>query len=38
MCAYGRDLARMYDRYSQKIGWTVQPVGATEADLGGFEN
>ena len=35
-CLWAGDLARMYDRYSQKIGWTVQPVSATEADLGGF--
>ena len=35
-CLWAGDLARMYDRYSQKLGWTVQPVSATEADLGGF--
>ncbi len=35
-CLWAGDLARMYDRYSQKTGWTVQPVSATEADLGGF--
>ena len=30
------DLARMYERYSQKVGWNVQPVSSSEADLGGF--
>jgi len=35
-CLWAGDLARMYDRYSQKLGWTVQPVSSTEADLGGF--
>ncbi|MAV11816.1 MAG: peptide chain release factor 1 [Synechococcus sp. MED850] len=35
-CLWAGDLARMYDRYSQKVGWTVQPVSSTEADLGGY--
>ena len=35
-CLWAGDLARMYDRYSQKLGWNVQPVSSTEADLGGF--
>ena len=26
----------MYERYSQKLGWNVQPVSSNEADLGGF--
>ena len=26
----------MYERYGQKVGWAVQPVSATDADLGGF--
>ena len=26
----------MYERYGQRIGWSVQPLSATEADLGGF--
>ena len=30
------DLARMYERYRQKVGWNVQPVSSSEADLGGF--
>ena len=35
-CLWAGDLARMYERYSQKLGWTVQPVSSNEADLGGF--
>ncbi len=35
-CLWAGDLARMYERYGQKIGWTVKPISATEADLGGF--
>ena len=35
-CLWAGDPARMYDRYSQKVGWTVQPVSSTEADLGGY--
>jgi peptide chain release factor 1 len=31
------DLARMYERYGQSLGWTVQPLSASEADLGGFK-
>ena len=31
------DLARMYERYAQSRGWQVQPVSASEADLGGFK-
>lgn len=31
------DLARMYERYAQTIGWRVQPVSASEAELGGFK-
>ena len=30
------DLARMYERYAQSHGWRVQPLSASEADLGGF--
>ena len=26
----------MYERYSQKVGWAVQSISCTEADLGGF--
>ena len=35
-CIWAGDLARMYERYSQKLGWSVQPVSSNEADLGGF--
>ena len=35
-CLWAGDLARMYERYSQKLGWSVQPVSCNEADLGGF--
>ncbi len=35
-CLWAGDLARMYERYGQRIGWSVKPVSATEADLGGF--
>ena len=27
----------MYERYGQKIGWSVKPVSASESDLGGFK-
>jgi len=35
-CLWAGDLARMYERYGQKVGWIVKPISATEADLGGF--
>lgn len=35
-CIWAGDLARMYERFGQKVGWSVKPVSATEADLGGF--
>ena len=35
-CLWAGDLARMYERYGQKLGWAVQAVSSTEADLGGF--
>ena len=31
------DLARMYERYAQSTGWRVEPVSASEADLGGYK-
>ena len=31
------DLARMYERYAQGRSWQVQPVSASEADLGGYK-
>ena len=35
-CIWAGDLARMYERFGQRVGWSVQPLSATEADLGGF--
>ncbi|MEB3104716.1 MAG: peptide chain release factor 1 [Cyanobacteriota bacterium] len=31
------DLARMYERYAQSAGWKVEPVSASEAELGGYK-
>jgi peptide chain release factor 1 len=31
------DLARMYERYAQAHGWMVQPLSASQAELGGFK-
>jgi len=31
------DLARMYDRFAQTRGWRVEPVSASEAELGGYK-
>ena len=31
------DLARMYERYAQSVGWKVMPVSASEAELGGYK-
>ena len=36
-CIWAGDLARMYERYGQRIGWSVKPISASEADLGGFK-
>ncbi len=30
------DLARMYERFAQSTGWRVEPVSASEAELGGY--
>jgi peptide chain release factor 1 len=35
-CLWAGDLARMYERYGQACGWRVQPLAASEAELGGF--
>ncbi len=35
-CIWAGDLARMYERYGQRVGWSVKPISSTEADLGGF--
>ncbi|MGB5134160.1 MAG: peptide chain release factor 1 [Prochlorococcaceae cyanobacterium] len=31
------DLARMYERHAQSSGWRVEPVSASEAELGGYK-
>ena len=36
-CIWAGDLARMYERYGQKIGWSVKPITSSESDLGGFK-
>jgi len=35
-CLWAGDLARMYERYGSRQGWSVQPVSANVADLGGY--
>tara|TARA_Y100001968_G_C19425088_1_gene753883 strand:+ start:1239 stop:2336 length:1098 start_codon:yes stop_codon:yes gene_type:complete len=35
-CIWAGDLARMYERYGQRVGWIVKPISSTDADLGGF--
>ena len=35
-CLWAGDLARMYERYGQKLGWNVKPISSTESDVGGF--
>ena len=35
-CIWAGDLARMYERYGQRVGWNVKPISSTEADMGGF--
>ncbi|MFO0015285.1 MAG: peptide chain release factor 1 [Synechococcaceae cyanobacterium] len=35
-CLWAGDLARMYERFAQSCGWRVQPLSASEAELGGF--
>ncbi len=36
-CLWAGDLARMYERFSNRRGWNVKPVSANEADLGGYK-
>ena len=36
-CLWAGDLARLYERLAQRRGWQVQPVSASEADLGGYK-
>ncbi|MFM7314912.1 MAG: peptide chain release factor 1 [Cyanobium sp.] len=35
-CLWAGDLARMYERHAQSRGWQVQPLSASESDLGGY--
>ena len=35
-CLWAGDLARMYERFGQKLGCNVKPISSTEADMGGF--
>ena len=35
-CLWAGDLARMYERHAMARGWRVQPLSASEADLGGY--
>ena len=35
-CLWAGDLARLYERYAHSRGWQVQPLSASEAELGGF--
>jgi peptide chain release factor 1 len=35
-CLWAGDLARLYERYAVSRGWQVQPLSASEADLGGY--
>ncbi len=36
-CIWAGDLARMYERYGQKIGWTVKPISSSESEMGGYK-
>ena len=36
-CIWAGDLARMYERYGQRLGWSVKPISASESDMGGFK-
>jgi peptide chain release factor 1 len=35
-CLWAGDLARMYERYGQAMGWRVEPLSVSAADLGGY--
>ncbi|MGI8523762.1 MAG: peptide chain release factor 1 [Nocardioides sp.] len=35
---FAGDLLRMYSRYAERRGWTVEILDATESDLGGFKS
>jgi peptide chain release factor 1 len=34
---FAGDLLRMYTRYAERQGWKVEPVSASESDLGGYK-
>jgi len=35
---FAGDLLRMYTRYAERRGWKVEPIDATESDLGGYKS
>ena len=35
---FASDLARMYTRYAERMGWAVEVLGATDSDLGGYKD
>ncbi|HEU4512371.1 MAG TPA: peptide chain release factor 1 [Nocardioidaceae bacterium] len=35
---FAADLLRMYTRYAERRGWKVEPIDATESDLGGYKS
>ena len=35
---FASDLARMYTRYAERMGWAVEVLDATDSDLGGYKD
>ena len=35
---FASDLARMYTRYAERMGWAVEVLGATDSELGGYKD
>ena len=35
---FAADLARMYTRYAERMGWAVEVLGATDSELGGYKD
>ena len=35
---FASDLARMYTRYAERMGWAVEVLGTTDSDLGGYRD
>ncbi|HSE07125.1 MAG TPA: peptide chain release factor 1 [Nocardioidaceae bacterium] len=35
---FAGDLLRMYNRYADRRGWKIEPIDATESDLGGYKS